>query len=141
MIRKMTSLRVFAGAPILACGCAARSCNKTRPLEKSTVPQTMCTEISEPGIFVEVRDSLTQAPLHGATLHIFSAGMIVDSARSLDGRDDPTSLAGAYDRPGVYDVIVERRGYATWRKDSLRVLAGECQVTPVRLVANLRPLR
>jgi hypothetical protein len=137
-----TNLRVFAGAVILACGCAASSCNTSRPVEQSTAPQAACTAILAPGVFVEVRDSLTQAPLHSATLRILSDGVVIDSARSLgDIPGAGTSLAGVYERPGVYDVFVDRSGYATWRKDSIRVVGGECHVTTVRIVANLHAPR
>jgi hypothetical protein len=94
-----------------------------------------------PGIVVEVRDSVTQAPLHNATLHILSEGSVVDSAGGLGGARAGTPLVGVYERPGVYHVTVERRGYAPWRRNGIQVVRGECHVEPMRLVANMTALR
>ena len=88
--------------------------------------------IRMPGITLDIRDSVTQAPLRNATLRFFSGGILVDSTQLN---------SGVYERAGLYDVTVERSGYATWRKDSILVMADECHVTTVRLVANMTRLQ
>ena|SRR5690348_13459407 len=135
-----TRLRAFLGALLLlACGCTTRSESKSKSGVRSSPPERMCTAIAVPGIVIDIRDSLTQQPLHGATLRIFSGGRVVDSAESLADRHAVTSLAGVYERPGTYDATVDRSGYRTWRKDTIRVVRDECHVTSVRLIANMRP--
>lgn len=49
----------------------------------------------------------------------------------------PSSMAGAVERPGTYDVAVAKAGYRTWSAQNITVTAGECHVTPVTLEANL----
>lgn len=132
--------RVLPGALTVAYGFAAGSCGR-RAGADSAAPLKACNAEAYPGIVVDVRDSITQAPLHSATLRIFSEGHIVDTAQSLGIPGAQTSLAGVYERPGTYDIAVERSGYSPWRRDNIRVLRGECHVVPVRLLAYLGALR
>jgi hypothetical protein len=129
--------RVVTGVLCLAYDCHARASDRPAAVEKPAGPIKACSLEARPGILIDVRDSLRHAPLSEATLRILSARHVVDSARSFAGRRAVTLLGGVRERPGVYDVIVRRSGYGAWRRDSVRVLQGECHVVTVRIVANM----
>lgn len=64
-------------------------------------------------------------------------------ADSAFSRGDPASHALlAYERAGIYDVSVEKEGYATWKKTAVRVVRkGHCETLfPVSFTARLDPL-
>jgi hypothetical protein len=111
----------------------------------STCPET-CRPNIRYGIMLNVVDSVTQtARACGATAWVRD-GTYVDTLRVI-GWCAPESLqsmrmAGAQERPGLYDLFVERPGYYTWQRLHVRVTRGECNchVTPVLLEARLRPL-
>src|SRR5579885_1717812 len=92
----------------LACACAACSCSQPAPAtEKATTPPRACSAESDPGVLIEVRDSVTLLPLTNAVLRVFSGGRVVDSAHSLVSDRRPVPPLGAvYERPGVFDVSV-----------------------------------
>jgi hypothetical protein len=123
------------------CGWVVSSCGRTQPPREEKEIPVACSAEADPGIVVEVRDSITQRPIRNATLRIFSQGRVVDSAHSLADPGAMTPLAGAYERPGIYNAIVERRGYATWRRDDVQVVRGTCHVRSVHIVANMRTRR
>lgn len=130
---------MFPGALSLTLGLLASSCGRRAPAsDTARVAGRACTADARPGIIVEVRDSTTGTPLSNATLRILSDGRIVDSARSPAPRPEVLPLAGVYERPGIYDVVVERRGYVPWQRDDIDVDHDECHVITVHLIANMR---
>ena len=136
------SFRALPGALSLTFGLLASSCGRRAPAsDTSRIAGVVCTADARPGILVEVRDSTTGAPLSNAALRILSNGRVVDSARSPEARQiSVLTLAGVYEQPGIYDVVVERRGYVPWRRDSVLVGHDECHVITVHLIANMSPI-
>ena len=89
---------------------------------KSSSPRLggpLCPEmINEPGVIVQIRDAVTNEPAgEGATGTVrdgnYEETMQPYFQLATDGTPLP-SLAGAFDRPGTYDVLVQKPGYADW---------------------------
>ena len=121
MSRGVTASLAFLAALAAACG--------DEPDEL-----VVCTREARPGIVVEVRDSLTGAPRVSGTVGIAREASYVDT---LHGSD--SLLSGVHERPGTYTVELTNPGYMNWRRESVRVEAGECHVVTVRLLARLVP--
>ena len=94
-----------------------------------------CTSISMVGISVDVRDASTrQVIAPGATLIIRDDKQVVDS---IVGGAEARSLAGAYERRGIYSIVVTKPGYRQWRRDRIQVTGDACHVAPVSITAEL----
>jgi hypothetical protein len=91
---------------------------------------TLCTEQFAAGITVSPIDSVTGAPVAGATA-IARDGAFVDSTTDLN------MIAG--ERAGTYSVTVRKTGYATWLRSGVNVTRDECHVKTVSLTAKLQP--
>lgn len=92
----------------------------------------VCTAHLAPGIVVTVENGITGDTVTGA-LAVAKDGSFVDSTRS-----DVAGVAGlAHERPGTYEVTVQKDGFSTWTKSSVQVEDRECHVKTVRLNAVL----
>lgn len=109
---------------------------------------TVCQQYAAYGIHVEVLDSITRAAaVEVGTLVIAREGAYADSARWAGGVPAPGPVPArpprfglAEERPGTYDVTVERPGYRVWQRTGVRVLRDECHVKTVSLTALLQRL-
>jgi hypothetical protein len=98
-----------------------------------------CTLSEDPGINVEVRDSVTDVVLRRGYTVVVSEGAYRDSTTiPSDGPEYPWGVQSAWERPGVYRVAVRASGYREWVRTGVRVRAGECHVRRVDLVARLQ---
>lgn len=102
-----------------------------------------CSKEVRPGIRVEVRDSLTGEPAAcGATLLLqdrkFSE-IIEPNSRdcSTSPWDSAEWLQGAFERVGVYNVIVRKPGYVDWLESGVVVTKDRCHVRTRKLEAML----
>lgn len=92
-----------------------------------------------PAIRVIVLHADTNEPIDDA-LAIAEDGAFVDSARSgvhYDGQPRPAALAT--ERPGTYEVTVEKEGFSTWKRSGVEITEGLCGAKPVALIAGLVP--
>jgi hypothetical protein len=107
--------------------------------------EAVCPITPFPAIEVEVRYAATEEPAWWGTRGIVQDGNFVDSlfATSEFAEDSSTAflLAAAFDRPGTYDVTVERTGFKTVQMDGVTATVdAQCsQVVPVRLQVRLEP--
>lgn len=95
----------------------------------------VCTTEFVYGLNITVRDGAGAPAAEGAT------GTAVDGnhTETLMVLDDHT-LVGAGERPGTYDITIDKVGYMTWSAENVRVTADECHVIGVSLEANLIPI-
>jgi hypothetical protein len=100
----------------------------------------VCTLDVLPAVIVEIRDGFDAAPLAENASGVVRDGTYTDSLQPYAsvGNGTLVSRAAAYERAGVYSVIVQHPGYAEWRVDGVRVREGDCHVEPVELTANLQ---
>ncbi|GJG85465.1 hypothetical protein tb265_06460 [Gemmatimonadetes bacterium T265] len=128
--RSHSALAVF-GALLLA-GC-------------STAPDggVICTAVFAYGVVVEIRDSVSGAPLAAGARGAVHDGAYVDSLRPAEAvSSDTTSLysrEAAGERAGTYAIEVVRSGYRTWTKSGVTVTRDACHVRPQRVRAALVP--
>jgi hypothetical protein len=102
-----------------------------------------CADYAAAGINVRVADSVTGAWVaSGARLITMTGGVVIDSAEYPLNRPDLDSLplAGAWERAGVFELRVQRAGYADWTLANVTVSKDVCHVRPVRLTARIRSL-
>jgi hypothetical protein len=106
----------------------------------STEDEPICTQSEEPALIVYVVDSVDGTPrAAGAT------GLATDQSYSDPLRpgisDGFTLLAlqAALERPGLYQVRVEKPGFQAWEQANVRVVANACHVMTVQLTARLQP--
>ena len=99
-----------------------------------TNPFVVCTTDVHPAVAVDVRAAATGAPLAESAAGVLRDGAYVDSMRpwKLDNQ-----LGGAFERPGVYSVEIQRPGYALWQRTGVRVRSGSCHVQTVTIRADL----
>lgn len=95
-------------------------------------------------VVVEVRDAATGAPAAEGASGWVRDGDYVDSLRisAWEGGDPASAhqLSAATERPGRYEVVVQKDGYREWRRSGVRVGRTTCGVEPVNLHAQLERL-
>ena len=103
-----------------------------------------CTANLVPGIVVEIRDSNTNAPLAENSLVVITSQNYSETLTLFEreGADlsSTVSVAGAFERPGIYDINLSLSGYNGWSSTGVEVTAGVCHVGTVRLTATLNTL-
>lgn len=95
----------------------------------------VCTAEAVFGINLTVHDG-TGGPAADGALGVAIEGAYADTLVILT----PSTMAGAVERPGTYDITVSKFGYATWSATNVTVAADECHVIPVSMEANLIPV-
>ena len=107
--------------------------------------QAVCPITPFPAVEVEVRYAATEEPAWWGTRGIVQEGTFIDSLiAASDFPEDstiPYLLAAAFDRPGTYDVTVEKTGFKTVHvTDVTATVDTECsQVIPARVQVRLEP--
>jgi hypothetical protein len=101
-----------------------------------------CTLSAEPGITVRVLDAATGTNITDGAHGTVTEGTYVDSLRptEVDDTGRVQVLSAVYERPGTYDVFLERPGYQAVTRGGVRVTADECHVHTVRLDLSMVPL-
>jgi hypothetical protein len=112
--------------------------------EDASEEDIACTAVFKPGIVVEVRDANTDAPLAENTIAVisndnFSETLIVFEFEG-SASSSAFSVAGAFERPGIYDIDLTLAGYNSWSRSDVEVTAGICHVGTVRFTARLEVL-
>jgi hypothetical protein len=97
-----------------------------------------CTTDYRWGIVVDVHDAVTGEPAaFGSRLTVRDR----DYVETVDGPPLPeyAFLRAAGERPGRYEVTVQKPGYQDWTRGLVWVRHDGCHVVPVRLDARLQP--
>lgn len=110
----------------------------------SAISETVCPAVITPAIEVEVRDAETGAPEAEGAVAVATDGTYTDTLEAAGSREYQGelvlfSLAGANERPGTYDVVVEKQGFETWTRTGVEPDVGECGVQTEVLDADLVP--
>jgi hypothetical protein len=97
--------------------------------------------VAVPGVVVEIRDAANDERLAAMARGVVRQDAYTDSLR-LHGAavDGALVRSAAYERAGVYTVIVEHEGYAQWRREGVWVRGDDCHVRTVHLKAYLQRL-
>lgn len=102
---------------------------------------TACTASVEPGLLLDIRDATTNAPIAEGTTGTVTDGAYSDSLVPWgnDASGIPLTLAAAHERPGTYEVWVERAGYQPTTFVTPHIGSNECHVETLRLSVSLSP--
>jgi hypothetical protein len=100
----------------------------------------------EAGLWVTVVDANTGIAGACGALAWITDGSYVDTLRA-PGCSWPESLQtstmyGARERPGTYDIFIQKPGYHAWHKSNVVVIRRECDchVRTTKIEARLEPL-
>ncbi len=105
----------------------------------------VCPVTPFPAIEVEVRYAASEEPAWWGSRGIVQDGNFIDSLLTTSEFPEdsvtPFLLAAAFDRPGTYDVTVERTGFKTVQIDGVTATVdAQCtQVIPARVQVRLEP--
>ena len=104
-----------------------------------------CPALAAPAILLEVREQGTGFPAAHDARGVVRDGSYQDSLRVVgwEGTPAPATelrLAAAFDRPGTYDITLEKPGYQTWLRAGVEVGSGRCGTEQVQLAAILVPV-
>lgn len=102
----------------------------------SVMPLT-CTDEARPTLSVEVRDARTGAPAAQGARGIIREGTYSDSLRAAT--ETLLFAQNTCERPGTYDVTVEKAGYLAWTERGVQVAADACHVCSRTITARLEP--
>lgn len=97
-----------------------------------------CLTVYQPGFIVTITDSLSGEPRSEIATAIVTDGAFVDTlVPYLFSASGEVAKAGAYERPGTYDLLVTAPGYLEYRRTGLQLTAGECHVRTLEVDARL----
>ncbi|HXG01274.1 MAG TPA: hypothetical protein VNL69_10810 [Bacteroidota bacterium] len=99
----------------------------------------ICTTEARAGIQLDVRDALTGEPAAEGALAYALDGSYADTLDVLPTLPPqaPLTMAGVFERPGVYTVVVRKTGYRDWMQVGVVVRHDGCHVITVMLDARL----
>lgn len=116
-------------------------CSRSHEDSAEPAPGILCTANLRfvPGIVVEVRDMLTNDPIASNAVGTLQDGAYDETMQPYKAPQDSAllSLQGAIERPGTYDVLVQKSGYRDWSMHHVTVLSGPCDVLTVYLEAGM----
>lgn len=115
---------------VLAVGCLAITA-----CDYLTSPS--CGTVGRYAIHVDVRDAATGDPALDGALLVIRDREYVDSAR---GQAGDRVLAAGFERPGTYQVQVQKAGYMDWMTSDVKVRrSGKCAALQgVKVTAELQ---
>jgi len=101
-----------------------------------------CTTNVVAAIAVEVRSAETGLPLADSATGFAVDGAYSDSLIqcSADSIGRITALCGAWERAGIYTVIVSRPGYQRWSQGNIVAVRRACHVQTQSVLAALEPV-
>ena len=104
---------------------------------------TFCSHSVEPAVVVVVRDAQAGSPIGERASGFVRDGTYVDSLKPYTFRGDGTMLSfrAADERPGTYEVVVEREGYVEWHESGVVVFDGDCHVETITVFALMDSVR
>jgi hypothetical protein len=106
----------------------------TACLPKSPI-QKVCTEEARAALTVFVKDGKSNLPLADSVVVKAVDGTYTETLQFFQG--NPSSFSGAWERPGNYNVIVERRGYKPSTNNPVVCGKDECHVIPQTLTVSI----
>lgn len=98
----------------------------------------VCPDTAQPAVVVGVLDANTRAEAAAESQGWFTVGTTTDSLRHAVRIEGVPQLF-AFGPPGVYQVRVQRPGYADWVQGGVVVQEGQCGPATVHLQATLQP--
>jgi len=112
----------------------------------ATLGSLACTELGrvcdasiQPSIVVEIRDSLTDAPVGTGAFGLVVDGSFADTLTpyGIIPPDTVVSLGMRGERVGTYQVEIRQTGYLTWQQNGVKVTGAACHSSQVHLLARL----
>ncbi len=97
----------------------------------------LCSTEAVAGIQVTTQDAISRMQLCDAMV-VVRSGTYEETLQAFPGT--PCSYAGAYERPGTYEVTVSRTGYRNATRRDIRVTQDECHVVTQEVPVELAPL-
>jgi len=103
-------------------------------LPKSPI-QKVCTEEARAALTVFVKDGKSNSLLSDSVVVKAVDGTYTETLQLFSG--NPPNFSGAWERPGNYNVIVEKRGYKSSTNNPVVCEKDECHVIPQTLTVSI----
>jgi hypothetical protein len=131
-------MRAHSSIGIVLLACLLAACGRGTPSGVEDDDQLVCTAIAVAGLSIRVFDADTGLPAaSGAFVEIREGGWIDEGAVVLDD-----VILGAFERPGIYDIVIRKAGYGDLRFEGVPVVSEDrCHVKGTVLEARLIPLK
>ena len=99
----------------------------------------LCTTEYVYGIYVLIRDAETDEPAASDAAVTVRDEKYIEELNIMPSVGDSAPLCayGAGERPGTYNITVEKPGYMKWERSGVAVTADECHVRRVTVNAYL----
>jgi hypothetical protein len=99
-----------------------------------------CEADRRAGIALSILDSIARGPVLVDSIRVTATdGSFADTMRFTNLRPDPVTGVGlAWEREGVYNLLVVATGYRIWQRNQVRVRDAGCHVNTVRVTALLQ---
>jgi hypothetical protein len=124
---------------LLLCLAGLAACSNADAIAR---PEPYCTASVEPGLIVYIVDAVDGTPQATDAVGFALDGGYSDALKpSILHGTTLVALQAASERPGVYQVHIEKPGYQTWTRSNVRVMADACHVRTVQVTAALQPVR
>jgi len=101
-----------------------------------------CTADIEPGIKVQIFDSVTHANIATGAAGTIQDGAYTETLQptAFDGAGNILYLTGAPERTGTYTIRVTKTGYMAFVLPNVQVTKNDCHVNTVTVIAPMQPL-
>jgi hypothetical protein len=119
------------GTSVIAARVASRGVTLTDSLNVTVT----CTSVFRFGLFVQLADSVADAPLAVAAKIVIREGAFGDSILAIPPGQ---SWLAAGERPGTYQLTIRAAGYRDWVRDAIVVGHDGCHVVLVSIRARLQ---
>ena len=107
------------------------ACLPKAPIQKA------CTEEARAALNIFVRDGNSNLMLGDSVIVKAVDGSYTETLQFFQG--NPSSFAGAWERPGNYNVIVDKPGYKSSSNNPVVCIKDECHVIPQTLTLSILP--
>ena len=98
-----------------------------------------CTDEYVYGIRIDVLDAVTSQPIDSALVTVIDGSYRESVHTRILSTGEALGAGLAGERPGIYNVQVDKEGYTRWRQLGVVVPAGTCHVHGSYLKALLLP--
>ena len=107
---------------VLACGDSESTADRSE--------SCACVDTTRASIVVDVRDRITGQPAASGSLLTIREGAFVDTVRGEIFKPAPLPptafLNWFHQRPGTYDLTIEKPGYEVWTKCGVQLERDQC---------------
>ena len=128
-----------------------RDCSRVAPVRVAILAASLalaagcrlydnCPQSSREALDITIVDSISGLPMANGSTVTISDGSSQQTI-AIPATPLTTTIASASDRPGTYNIVVQRAGYRDWTRNGVQVQSDGCLPVTVAVTARLMPQR